>query len=361
MRDRWRLSSLIQKTGSMLQLPLQNGFKRWLNSQTAGFCDDREAPKEFHDPPSRVVTRFVFTALLCLVSLLSVLVLLFAQKPSFRTVRYWEPSYALRQFSPFVFSPNSSDDSAYRTAAASSICPCANTAFSWTRYVQFYTISLSQELQRPVRTSTITNGSDFCTHIVRNFPLNTSYISLLGCPNLLNSIVSSSDERTIIGSVSLMDPLLLNNTVRRYMQSNLDKALNDCVFVMSRATSWDVAEPFAWLRSIYELLSRMLQQFGSDPHSSDLDFWIADNSTFASSQIRLIQVIDNTTAVGLQVNWTEYVRGCSPIYCDVVKETSLGSRFFSILAQIGGFGALMLLIIRKFLWPMIVLVCGWDT
>eukprot|EP00250_Pteridium_aquilinum_P001897 c12104_g2_i1 orf=1-759(-) len=243
-----RAPSYNSRPGRYYQL---DGVVSWANSQTAGFCQDYQGPKEFHQPKSRVVTRFLFTVGICLLGVLSVLIFLFTQESTFRTVRYWGASYALKQFTPFLSQPNASLDPSYETHTAATLCPCSNTAFTWTSYVNFFTIYYNPP-QKPVRTTMITNGSYFCTKIVRNFPLNTSLISREGCPNLLNSIVDKTDSRTISSSNSLMDPVLLNSTVQRYLQSNLEKALNECVFLMSNETSWNAMEPFEWLRNIYD-------------------------------------------------------------------------------------------------------------
>lgn len=337
------------------------GCVSWVNSQTAGFCEDHQRPKEFQRPRSRVIARFVFTVAVCMLLILLVLLLLFTQEATFRTVRYWGSSYALQHFTPFIYSPNATQDPSYKTSTASTLCPCSNTAFTWTSFVQFFTIS--NHLQRTSRTSYITNGSDFCTNKVSHLNLSKSLITSVGCPNLVNSIVSQADQRTILTSTSLMDPVLLNTTVTRYMQSNLDKALNDCVFLMSDATSWNVSEHFEWLRDIYEVFTYMRQLYGSNSHVSDDQFWSMANGTNTTSSppILLTQVLDNKLALGMQVNWTSYVEECSPIYCDVVEETSVAYKFFSSLAQIGGFGALMLVVIRKIMWPSLCFLCGWPV
>ena len=48
--------------------------------------------------------------------------------------------------------------------------------------------------------------------------INNSYITRIGCPNLVNSIVNKVDDRTIFESTALMDPVLLNATVVRHIQ-----------------------------------------------------------------------------------------------------------------------------------------------
>lgn len=293
---------------------------------------------------------------------LSVLLFLFTQESTFKTVRYWGASYALEHFTPFLSNHDARLDPTYKAQTASTLCPCSNTAFTWTSYVDFFTIYYNPP-QNPIRTAMFTNGSNFCNVTVKSFPLNSSLISRLGCPNLVNSAVDKADTRTILSSNSLMDPVLLNATVQRLVLENLEKALNECVFLMSNETSWNVSEPFEWLRNIYEAFKAMLQLYGSDPHATDLEFWNVANETISSSQshVPLTQVIDSKLALGMQVNWNKYVAMCSPIYCDVVTGISLGSKFFGAFAQIGGFGALMLLLIRKIVWPVIRMLGGWKT
>ena len=48
--------------------------------------------------------------------------------------------------------------------------------------------------------------------------INNSYITRIGCPNLVNSIVNKVDDRTVFESTALMDPVLLNATVVRHIQ-----------------------------------------------------------------------------------------------------------------------------------------------
>ncbi|KAI5081713.1 hypothetical protein GOP47_0001456, partial [Adiantum capillus-veneris] len=305
-------------------------------------------PKEFHQPKSRVLVRLLFTVAVCLLSILSVLIFLFTEESTFKTVRYWGADYALEHFTPFLTNKDARVDPTYKSQTASTLCPCSNTAFTWTSYVDFFTIYYNPP-QDPIRTAMVTNGSDFCSNDVKKFPLNSSLISRAGCPNLLSSAVNKADTRTILSSNSLMDPVLLNATVQRYVRANLQAALNECVFLMSNETSWNATEPFEWLRNIYEAFIAMLELYSSNPHASDLEFWNAANETIASSRshLRIIEVINSKISLGMQVNWTKYVAECSPIYCDVVKGISLGSKFFGALAQIGGFGAFMLLVIRK--------------
>ncbi|MCO5570780.1 hypothetical protein L7F22_024508 [Adiantum nelumboides] len=338
-----------------------DGVSAWINSQTAGFCQDYQGPKEFHQPKSRVLVRLLFTLGVCLLAILSVLIFLFTEESTFKTVRYWGSNYALEQFTPFITNGNARLDPTYKSRTASTICPCSNTAFTWTSYVDFFTIYYNPP-QDPIRTAVVTSGSDFCINTVKSFPLNSSLISRAGCPNLINSVVDKDDTRTILSSSSLMDPILLNATIQRYVQANLEKALNECVFLMSNETSWNATEPFEWLRNIYEAYTAMLQLYGSNPYASDREFWNVANETITSSRshLPLIQVIDLKLSLGMQVNWNKYVGECSPIYCDVVKEITLGSKFFGAMAQIGGFGALMLLVIRKIVWPLIRILGRWK-
>ena len=112
---------------------------------------------------------------------------------------------------------------------------------------------------------------------------------------------------------------------------------------------------------MYELFADMLKFYASNPHVSDTDFWIMANETISTSNMPLIQVLDNQRALGIQVNWISYLKQCDPVYCDVVTEVSFTAKCFSILAEIGGFGALLLIVIRKILWPLLRIVCGWQN
>ncbi|MCO5608424.1 hypothetical protein L7F22_062634 [Adiantum nelumboides] len=98
-------------------------------------------PREFHQPKSRVLVRLLFTLGVCLLAILSVLIFLSTEESTFKTVRYWGAKYALEQFTPFLTNGNARLDPTYKSRTASTICPCSNTAFTWTSYVDFFTIN----------------------------------------------------------------------------------------------------------------------------------------------------------------------------------------------------------------------------
>ncbi|KAH7277988.1 hypothetical protein KP509_38G018700 [Ceratopteris richardii] len=318
-------------------------------------------PKEFHQPKSRVVIRFLLTLLVCLISVSLVLLFLFTQEPTFRTVRHWDDTYALKQFSPFLASRNASLDPIYKEKSAATICPCSNTTFTWNSFVDFFTIQYNPP-QNPVRSSMITNGTEFCLNSIKSLPLNSSHVSRVGCPNMVNAAVNKANSRTFLSSASLMDPVLLNSTIQRSVLENLQRSLNECVYAMDYDSTWNTTLPFEWLRYIYEAFAAMVETYGSNPHVSDLEFWNVANATIPTTVIDwpFIQMIDSRSALGMQVNWTRYASICRPLYCDVVEGVSVGKKIFSAMAEIGGFGALMLLIVRKLLWPSICMLAGWK-
>ena len=77
---------------------------------------------------------------------------------------------------------------------------------------------------------------------------------------------------------------------------------------------------------MYELFADMLKFYASNPHVSDTDFWIMANETISTSNMPLIQVLDNQRALGIQVNWISYLKQCDPVYCDVVTEVSFTAK-----------------------------------
>ena len=143
--------------------------------------------------------------------------------------------------------------------------------------------------------------------------------------------------------------------------ANLLDALNECVYLMTSSTDWNASEPFNTLRNIYEVFADMLKLYESNPHVSDTEFWVMANETVTASQMPLILVLDEKQAIGIQVDWVSYLRQCGPIYCDVVMQVSFAAKCFTMLAEIGGFGALLLLLIRKVLWPVLRIACGWKN
>jgi hypothetical protein len=130
---------------------------------------------------------------------------------------------------------------------------------------------------------------------------------------------------------------------------------------MANSTDWNENEPFNTLRNIYEAFSDMLKLYSSNPHISDTEFWVLANETVTTAKMPLIQVLDDKQALGIQVDWVSYLKQCDPIYCDVVKQVSFAAKCLTFLAEIGGFGAFLLIVIRKVLWPLVQVACGWKN
>ncbi|KAI5084638.1 hypothetical protein GOP47_0000807 [Adiantum capillus-veneris] len=349
------MSSWKQSTTAECRTSKTSLWKRsssWVHRKTADLVQDYPALNVPNEPSLRARSRFLVTTL-AIVGAFIAIFFVYHNSENSRTVRHWGSTYLLTLPTSQQNYPNL-------------LCPCNKSSIPWPYFISFYWINQTADEHNSWIRYPITNYTQFCDPL--NVVLNsTSGAWLQGCYLMAQGISSYTNVTmwSTISTTSVTAPSVLGHIISVQMQGAVADAFDDYGYLIS-SNSAD------WLqlllvknligRAAYRLV--MSTKSMNDKNYTNDFYWRFFKGELYPNPVTGEHVsafdITGKKVLVLEMDWTVYVHQCNPPYCDEVVRNSLLRRFLTAIIQVGGFAAIMMVLLRGALWPCIRWLNQWQ-
>lgn len=328
--------------------------RSWVHRKTADVVQDYPTPKVPEEPFLRAIARFLVTALALAGAMISIS-FVYRNSESSRTVKHWGSTYLLSLPTSQQNYPNL-------------LCPCDKASIPWPYFISFYWINQTAGQTSSWNRYPITNYTQLCDPLNIVVGNGTSGAWLQGCYLMGQSITAYANQtmRTTISTNTVTAPSVLGHIITVQMQDSVEDVFADYAYLStSNFADW------VQLLIVKQMLNRaayrlvMSTKSMNDKNYTNDFYWrfFKGDSYTSPPNVTKVKAFDLTgdRALVLEMNWTVYVKDqCNPPYCDQVVKNSLLHRFVTAVTEVGGFAAVMVVVLRGVVWPCIRYLNHWP-
>lgn len=325
---------------------------RLINNKTAAVCHDYPSPDTKDEPFLRSTLRFLVTVIAVLAAFGAV-IYVYETSVGWRIVRHWSSTQYLLTL------PTSQPNDPHLQ------CPCYKPAIPWPYFVGFFWINQTQNQSGSWDRVQITNYTQFCDPLIADN--GSSGVWREGCYAMGQSLTAFSNitKQTTVTTNTVTAPSVLAQMIATGMQN----IVNDIMVDYSSLSTSDSAD-WVQLLKVKQFYIHAAFRFG------DSTRWMGDENATNAAYWRYFKGLDYTIppkggltkpfdltgkrALVVEMDWAAYLNKCNPPYCDEVRINNLPQRFLEAVISVGGFGAVMIVVLQSIVWPCIRHINHWS-